>query len=141
MSVTVGLTDIIFYRLFLSSFPSKFLLDDESPTSTDLGNDHGFITREYSLHWYEAGSPKQSHESFYAQSGQYHTIVESRVHSNSKTCLLDRGFHTLLKNVSFPSPTDVGLTIHPPSRPSILVSTCFLLQSMWDHPQSTPFRD
>ena len=38
---------------------------DESPTSTNLGNDHGFIIEEYYLHWYEAFwvSPKQSHES------------------------------------------------------------------------------
>ena len=41
------------------------LLDDESPTSVNLRNDHGFIVKEYYLHWYEAfwGSPKQSHES------------------------------------------------------------------------------
>ena len=40
------------------------MLDDESLTSTNLGNDHGFIIKEYSLHWYEAfwGSPKQSHD-------------------------------------------------------------------------------
>ena len=25
-----------------------------------------------------------------------------------KTCLLGRGFHTLIKNVLFPSPTDMG---------------------------------
>jgi len=41
------------------------LLDDESLTSNNLGNDHGFIIEECSLHWYEAfwGSPKQSYES------------------------------------------------------------------------------
>ena len=41
------------------------MLDDESPISANLGNDHGFIIKEYSLHWHEAfwGSPKQSHES------------------------------------------------------------------------------
>ena len=41
------------------------MLDDGSPTSTNLGNDHGFISEEYLLHWYEAfwGNPKQSHES------------------------------------------------------------------------------
>ena len=33
-----------------------------------LGNDHGFIIKEYSLQWYEV---------FW---GQYHTIVESRIH-------------------------------------------------------------
>ena len=49
-----------------------------SPTWVNLVEDHGFISEEYYLHWYEAfwGSPKQSHE---AQSGQCHTIVESRV--------------------------------------------------------------
>ena len=38
---------------------------DESPTLANLGNDYGFIIKEYSLHWFEAfwGSPKQSHES------------------------------------------------------------------------------
>ena len=54
--------------LFLS------LLFDESPTSTNLGNDHAFINKKYSLYWGLLGSPKQN------QSGQYHTIVESRVH-------------------------------------------------------------
>ena len=41
------------------------LLDDESPTSANLGNDHEFIIEEYTLHRYGAfwGSPKQSHES------------------------------------------------------------------------------
>jgi len=43
----------------------------ESPTSANLGNDHGLIIKEYYLHCYEV----------YAQSGQYHTIVESRVHT------------------------------------------------------------
>ena len=72
------------------------LLDDESSTSANLGNDHVFIIKEYSLHWYEAYSlhwyeafwriPKQSHENVvraYAQSGQYYTIVESRVRLTS----------------------------------------------------------
>ena len=33
---------------------------DESPTSANLGNDHGFIIKEYYLHWGEAflGKPK-----------------------------------------------------------------------------------
>ena len=41
------------------------MLDDESPTSANLGNDHGFIIKEYSFHWYEAfwENPKQSYES------------------------------------------------------------------------------
>ena len=36
-----------------------------SPTLVNLVEDHGFISEEYYLHWYEAfwGSPKQSHES------------------------------------------------------------------------------
>ena len=56
------------------------VLDDESPTSANLGNDHGFIIKEYSLYLAEAfwGSPKQSHESL-CLTGRYHTIVESRV--------------------------------------------------------------
>ena len=53
------------------------MLDDESPTSTNLGNDHGFIIKEYSLHWREPFWEAQSKAMrIYAQSGQYHTIVE-----------------------------------------------------------------
>ena len=56
------------------------MLDYESPTSTNLGNAHAFITKEYSLHWDEAFWEAQSKVMrAYAQSGQYHTIVESRV--------------------------------------------------------------
>ena len=40
-----------------------------------------------------------------------------------KTCLLGRGFHILIKNVSFSSPTDVGFHNPPHSDPSILVGT------------------
>ena len=41
------------------------MLEDESLTSANLGNNYGFIIKEYSLHCYEAfwGSPAQSHES------------------------------------------------------------------------------
>ena len=48
------------------------MLDDESPTSANLENDHRFMSEEYQLHRYEAfwESPKR---------GQYHTIVESRI--------------------------------------------------------------
>ena len=48
-----------------------------SPTSANLENDHG-NQRILSLHWHEVfwGSSKQSRDT---QSGQYHTIVESRV--------------------------------------------------------------
>ena len=28
------------------------MLDDESPTSANLGNDHEFINKKYSFHWY-----------------------------------------------------------------------------------------
>ena len=40
------------------------MLDDESLTSVNLMNDHGFINKEYSLHWYETfwENPNQSHE-------------------------------------------------------------------------------
>ena len=38
-----------------------------------------------------------------------------------KTCLLGRGFHTLIKNVLFPSPTDE--VSHNPSGPSVLAGT------------------
>ena len=35
-----------------------------NPTLINLGNDHGFISEKYYLHWCEAfwGSPKESHE-------------------------------------------------------------------------------
>ena len=37
-----------------------------------------------------------------------------------KTCLLGRGFHTLIRNISFPSPTNVGS--HNPPPPLQIVS-------------------
>ena len=55
-----------------------------------------------------------------------------------KTRLLGRGFHILIKGVSFSSLSDVGSHNPPPLGPSILAGTCCLLQLMWD-PQSTPF--
>ena len=36
------------------------MLDDESPTSANLGNDREFINKEYTLHWYEAFWEAQS---------------------------------------------------------------------------------
>ena len=51
-----------------------------------------------------------------------------------KTHLLGRGFHTLIKNVSFSSPTDVGSHNPPSFRASVLASTRPILQSMWDSP-------
>ena len=47
------------------------MLDDGSLTSANLGNDHGFISEEY-------GEVQSKAMRAYAQSGQYHTIVESR---------------------------------------------------------------
>ena len=56
------------------------MLDDESPTSTNLGNDREFIIKEYSLHWGQTFWEAQSKATrAYAQSGQYHIIVKSRV--------------------------------------------------------------
>ena len=53
---------------------------DECPTSANLGNDHGFIIKEYYLHWGETFWEAQSKAMrAYAQSGQYHTTVERRV--------------------------------------------------------------
>ena len=53
---------------------------DESSTSANLGNDHWFIIEKYSFHWYKPFWGAQSKTMrAYTQSGQYHTIVESRV--------------------------------------------------------------
>ena len=55
--------------------------------------------------------------------------------------LLVRGFHTLIKNTSFSSPTNVRSHNHPPpSGPCVLTGTRSLLQSMWDL-QSTSLQD
>ena len=45
---------------------------------------------------------------------------------------LKRGFHTLLKNVSFPFTTHVESHNPPPLEPSVLVGTRFSFQSMCD---------
>ena len=52
-------------------------MDDERTTSANLGNDHEFINKEYSPHWYEVfwGAQSKAMRAY----GQYHTIVESRV--------------------------------------------------------------
>ena len=56
------------------------VLDDESPTSANLGNDHGFINKNtLSIGMKPFGEPQSKAMRAYAQSGQYHTIVESRV--------------------------------------------------------------
>ena len=62
--------------------------------------------------------------------GLFHFTLPLKVF---KTCLLGRDFHTLIKNASFSSPTNVGL--------NVLASTRSSLQSMWDltiHPPSWP---
>ena len=51
-----------------------------------------------------------------------------------KTRLLRRGFHTLIKDTPFPSPTDVGSHNPPPSGSSVHAGTRSLFQSMWDPP-------
>ena len=72
------------------------MLDDESPT-TNLENDHGFIIKEYYLHWYEAFSKSSKAIRAYAQSGQFHTIVESRVRLTIKSYKTPyKNYHTLL---------------------------------------------
>ena len=43
---------------------------DESPTSANLGNDHGFIINEYSTFWGAQSKPIRAY---------VHIIVESRV--------------------------------------------------------------
>ena len=45
-----------------------------------------------------------------------------------KMHLLGRGFHTLMRNVSFPSPTDVSHTTPPPRSPNLLQNSLFSLQ-------------
>ena len=50
------------------------------------------------------------------------------------------GFHTLIKVFRSPPQPMWDLTIHPSSRPSVLVGTHSLLQSMWDLPFH-PLRD
>ena len=48
---------------------------DESPTFTNLADDHEFIIEEYYLHWYETfwGSQEQDHESLCSKwTASYH---------------------------------------------------------------------
>ena len=50
-----------------------------SPTLANLGNDHGFMSKGIHLHWYEGFWEAQNKAMrAYAQSEQYHTILESR---------------------------------------------------------------
>ena len=52
--------------------------------------------------------------------------------------MLGRDFHTLIKNVSFSSPTNVGSHNPPPSGLSVLVGTHSLFQSTWEPPIHLP---
>ena len=52
---------------------------ERSPTSTNLGNDHGFISKEYiSIGTRHFGKVQSKAMRAYAQNGQYRTIVEVR---------------------------------------------------------------
>ena len=55
-----------------------------------------------------------------------------------ETCLLGRGFHTLIKNTLFPVSTDIGSHNPPPLGPNVLADTHSPLQSMWDPPIHHP---
>ena len=48
-----------------------------SSTLVNLVEDHEFISEEYYLHWCEAFLEEAQSMRAYAQSGQYHIIVES----------------------------------------------------------------
>ena len=54
-----------------------------------------------------------------------------------KTRLLERGFHTLIKSVSFSSPIDMG-SHNPPF--DVLADTRSFLQSIWDPHQIHPLQ-
>ena len=54
-------------------------LSGGSPTLPNLGNNHGFISKEYiSIGTRLFGETQSKSMRGYAQSGQYHIIVESR---------------------------------------------------------------
>ena len=58
------------------------------PHQLSPGNDHEFINKEYFLYWNEIFWEAQSKAMrAYAQSGQYHTIVESHVHLTEMTSI------------------------------------------------------
>ena len=77
-------------ELGLKIAPTQFInipFDDESLTLTNLGNDHGFIIKKYFLNGMRPFGGTQSKTTrAYVQSGQYHTIMESRVHLIIPTC-------------------------------------------------------
>ena len=69
------------------------MLDDESPTSANLENDHEFINKEYYLDWYESRNPKQS---------QKNPVLPSKYYflSNKKKKKI-QFIYIFLKNISF----------------------------------------
>ena len=57
--------------------PKRWL--ERSPTLTNLQDDHEFVNEEYIfIHTRSFGKSQNKAMNRYAQSGQYHTIVESR---------------------------------------------------------------
>ena len=82
------------------------MLDDESLTSANLWNDHRFMIKEYSLHWYEAfwGSPKQTHESLCSKwTISYHG--RESCSSNRIPICTDPQPHVSYLQLSAPSPS------------------------------------
>ena len=61
-----------------------------------------------------------------------------QIHPPLKPRLRGKGFHTLINDDLFSSPTNVGHHNPPPSGPSVLAGTFSFLQSMWDRPQIHP---
>ena len=79
-------------------------MDDENLTSANLENNHEFINKEYSPHSIGTRPFKEVKNKViraYAQSGEYHTIVESGsfcLYSNF-IYLFMRNFQIINKNV------------------------------------------
>ena len=65
------------------------MLDDESPTPTNLGNDHGSIVKEYSR-MRHFGKPKAKHESLCSKwTISYHCGESCSSNMVSKSSLLE----------------------------------------------------
>ena len=76
------------------------MLDDESPTSANLGNlgnDHGFISEDTnSIGMRPFGEAQSKTMRAYTQNGQFHTIVESRVRLTSILVISICGLNKIL---------------------------------------------
>ena len=57
-----------------------------SPTLANLKNDHGFITKKYISGTRHFGEAQSKTTRVYAQSRQYHTIVEGRIFLCTAIC-------------------------------------------------------